>query len=839
MKIRLKELITCSTLFFLGVANSTAGSTSKIKQIAGIIIPEAFTLALRDGMKIPLFLHLNGTEGTRSDQRVGNASVWLDDYQLRVGQIQLEDHEGNATLNKNTQQKLIAITEVKFDEQLKVAVTSDAWLQLNLHQLRLQLIVNKEAMGMVLHSRSEDIGGSSTDAVSGTLNYNLGVYNNQMRAGGSSTSNFLSYRNVTSLREHHIAVDGSLYGIGTSNRQSALYKFMYERDFAGHRFAAGMLDAWNIQSLGPITGIAAGKIYGVSWGNQAQSTVFDNAQSATPVIVFLPAAGEVHIYREGKLLSVQNFGMGNHEVDTRGLPYGIYDVNVEIVVNGRITSKTTQRVNKIFSRYRSTGMPLRWQFWGGRILMDAHQFRSRSEKKDGHKASMLVGASLSGSAGTLGWSASGYSYNGLTIGETQLSWPVTEKLSLNLQNMVASDRSWSSIYSVNATLPGGFSSLWLSQEKTMTGNTLRHSDANNRAIGGSINLNALWSKLGVLSGSYNEDLLYGNHYYTGDYSQTIFTGSLGTLGLRAGIQRYQNGYRDNGTEKYIALDLSLPLGNWLRAGMAHQNGNTMANLSAQKQFYDGVIRGVGADLSRAISSRAGDDKTLNGGVWTNYETRFSSGTLNINRGVDGYINTNLSANGSFGWQGDEIALSGKDDGDSGVILRTDMENDGKLIAKINGRNFQLTGKQNYIPLHPYSRYEIEIMNSQDSLDSYDISAGKKSKLTLYPGNVAIVRPEVKQMVTVFGRIRAEDGSLLTHARISNHIGRTNTDEHGEFIMDIDKKYPVIDFQYGSDESCEIALELSNVRGAVWVGDVICQGLKSYVSTLRPGTKNAG
>ncbi|MDR8464059.1 hypothetical protein FPK40_21030, partial [Acinetobacter baumannii] len=116
--------------------------------------------------------------------------------------------------------------------------------------------------------------------------------------------------------------------------------------------------------LGPMTAISAGKIYGLSWGNQASSTVFDNSQSATPVIAFLPAAGEVHLTRDGRLLSVQNFAMGNHEVDTRGLPYGIYDVEVEVIVNGRVVSKRTQRVNKLFSRGRGAGAPLAWQVWG-------------------------------------------------------------------------------------------------------------------------------------------------------------------------------------------------------------------------------------------------------------------------------------------------------------------------------------------------------------------------------------------------------------------------------------------------------------------------------------------
>ncbi len=67
------------------------------------------------------------------------------------------------------------------------------------------------------------------------------------------------------------------------------------------------------------------------------------------MIAFLPAAGEVHLTRDGRLLSVHNFTMGNHEVDTRALPYGIYGtVEVEAIVNGRVISKRTQRVNKLF-----------------------------------------------------------------------------------------------------------------------------------------------------------------------------------------------------------------------------------------------------------------------------------------------------------------------------------------------------------------------------------------------------------------------------------------------------------------------------------------------------------
>lgn len=54
-------------------------------------------------------------------------------------------------------------------------------LALDFRQLNLQLVVKESALGTVLRARSSDIGASSVDAVSSTLDYNLGVYDNRPR----------------------------------------------------------------------------------------------------------------------------------------------------------------------------------------------------------------------------------------------------------------------------------------------------------------------------------------------------------------------------------------------------------------------------------------------------------------------------------------------------------------------------------------------------------------------------------------------------------------------------------------------------------------------------------
>ncbi|SEK76808.1 Fimbrial, FimD or usher-like [Kosakonia sacchari] len=832
----LQTILTCTAVLFTDVNDAVARPTD-YQQLNGVMIPEAFSNALRDGMSIPLYLHLDNTEEKTDDQRIGLAAIWLDENTLKIRQIQLEEREGNASVNKQTLEKLVALLNASFNSDLTIPLTDNASLRLNFQQLILQLVVNQQALGTQLHDSSEDIGASSAENISGTLNYDLGVYNNQMRGGDNNTSSYLSLMSTSALREHHIFLDSTLYGLGSGNRQTEIYKAMYERDFAGYRFAGGMLDAWNLQSIGPVTAISSGKIYGMSWGNQANSTKFDNSHSITPVIAFLPASGEVHVYRNEKLLSVQNFSMGSHEVDTRDLPYGIYDVTVDVIVNGKTVSSNVQHVNKIISGKRTADMPLSWQVWGGNMFMD--DWVNENGSTQNAKNTLLMGVSASGGLRTINWMATGYHYNNVAVGEGNISWPIANALQLNMQNMFATDGSWSFISNINATLPGGFSSVWLSREKTAIGNRLRRNSTDNTSIGFSLNMNTLWSKLGTLNASFNNDNRFKSHNYTLDYSQTLYSGRYGSLGLRGGIQQYAYGSQpgNNSTQKYIALNFSLPLGNWLQAGMTHQSGYTTATLSAQKQFDEGVIRTVGADLSRAVSSDIGDNKTLSGGAWTRYETRYSSGTLNLSSGANGYINSNLTSTGSLGWQSQGIGASGDNEGNAGVIIQADIANDGKLTANVNGRAVPMIGKYNYVPLDPYNKYEIEIVNSKNSLDSYDISRGKKSHLTLYPGNVVVLNPEIKQMVTVFGRIRAEDGTLLTNARINNHIGRAQTDNNGEFVMDIDKKFPVIDFTYGNDESCEAALDISQARGAVWVGDITCQGLKSFANLATAGGKN--
>ena len=60
-------------------------------------------------------------------------------------------------------------------------------------------------------------------------------------------------------------------------------------------------------------------------------------------------------------------------------------------------------------------------------------------------------------------------------------------------------------------------------------------------------------------------------------------------------------------------------------------------------------------------------------------------------------------------------------------------------------------------------YDIQLMNDGKSKDSFDIISGRNKSVTLYPGNIAFYQPEVRQLVTVFGRLKSPNGELLKYA----------------------------------------------------------------------------
>ncbi|MDP0977944.1 hypothetical protein, partial [Klebsiella pneumoniae] len=78
-------------------------------------------------------------------------------------------------------------------------------------------------------------------------------------------------------------------------------------------------------------------------------------------------------------------------------------------------------------------------------------------------------------------------------------------------------------------------------------------------------------------------------------------------------------------------------------------------------------------------------------------------------------------------------------------------------------------KRNFISLPPYAEYQVELKHAKHTADSVDNDNGRRNKVVLDPGNVSVITPEIKPLVTLIGRVKDRRGGYYANAEIHNHI----------------------------------------------------------------------
>ncbi|MBG5951267.1 MULTISPECIES: CS1-pili formation C-terminal domain-containing protein [Proteus] len=827
----------------LGIAlcllSGSAFSQSSSLKMGNYIIPSVFATALEEGMTIPVYLRYNLSNQSvleeQSRNKIADALVVLKDNKITINSVTPTLDEGDAqvaSINKQLLQSLNELKDKPFDQNNKIVLSSDATLNFDLSTFIMSLDVNEAGLATQIKARSEMLGKSTVDNISSVTTYDLGVYNNQMKQQKDNTNSYFSIDSIWSFAENHLNLSATAYGLGTAEQSFDFYRAMFERDFNGRRFAFGLLNTWNLQSIASMSALNSSKVYGVTYGNNSSSKVSHSQLSLTPITVFLPSAGEVRLYRDGKLLSIQNFPMGSFEVDTAPLPFGIYEVDIEVVIDGKVRSQQRQTVNKSYNMKGATLNQFRWELYSGyvdykkRIKNNNNEYRTTSGDN-----TVLVGGAGAITLGVfsgLNLQGSAYAFDNLVVLETNSNLQLTDTLSTSWQALIAKDGSNRNIFTANYSLPKGIGALWVNREKGNIKDDFPMYDSDSYSFGTTLNFSQFWEYAGSFTYSHTKDLRDKNKSNSFEYATTLYTGRYGSMSLRTGVQRYHYDNQNSTNEKYITLDFSLPLATWLSAGVSSSNGNMRGELSASKSFEDSAIRNAGLSVSTLLHDKDGTDSDFSVSGYGSFDTKYSTGTLTMSRPNNDRLNTTLTARGSLAYSDMNFSASGKQE-TSGVIVKTGIDGEGQIAANVNGQRFVLSGGNNFIPLSPYAEYKVELLNDKNSEDSFDIASGRVKNVVLYPGNVAVHQPELKQMVTVFGRMKSPDGTLLASAQVRNHIGRTQTDHQGQFAMDVDKRYPVISLQQDDKQICEAELDLSSARGVLWVGDVICDPQTTLVN----------
>lgn len=821
-----KGIMLCMLAAIVSVP-ANAGSPQDVR-LGNYLIPGVFGQALTEGMTVPLFLRYNG--GDRQEkQKVADAMIVLGKNGLMIKDITLIENPEGARLAENTSTLIRDLKDASFNQNNQIKLSQDAELNLNFRTFTLTLDVSKESLSTATIARQSVLEGSSVSNFSSVLNYDVGVYRSQIKSGNNTSNGYLTLDNTFSVAEHHFNLNGAFYGVDGSQQDTQLYRAMYERDRNGRRLAFGLVDTWNLQSIGSLSALNSSKLYGVTYGNKSSTKVVHNQYSLTPITVFLPSAGEVRIYRQGRLLNIQNYPMGSFEVDTSPLPFGIYDVDVEVAIDGKVNSRMRHTINKALTSNGGETDELNWQLYGGYVDYDNRRNRTNNNTNQTYLAGVSAAVSIPELVKVtsvpaivgLTLQTSNYAFDKNKVNETSANLSLSQYGNLGWQGLISQGGHYRNIFSVSTTLPGGYGSVWANREKSHIGDSLPIYETDSYSYGGTFSLSRFIERGGQVTLSRTIDKRDRSASNNVEYSTALFSGRYGTANLRAGIQRYQYDYQSSSTnQRYISLDFSLPLATWLSTGMSSNNGNVRATLRANKNFDNSPVNAAGFNLAKLIKDKHNGESDYSASSYATFDTKYGAGTLSLSRPNSQRLNGNMTARGSVAYSDKSLAASGIQE-KSGVIVKTNIIDDAVLSAQVNGRNYRLTGSNNFIPLPPYASYKVELMNDKNSMDSFDIVKGRTQNVTLYPGNVAVYKPEVKQLVTVFGRMTNGKGQAIANAAVQNHIGKTVTDATGAFSMDVDKRFPGVLLTTQDHGTCEVDLDLSQARGVKWVGEIMC------------------
>ncbi|WJW83151.1 CS1-pili formation C-terminal domain-containing protein [Moellerella wisconsensis] len=819
--------------FFSITSNAISSPVSSIK-IGNNIIPAAFVSALEQGMSVPVFLQY---EGSRSQTKIATANISLSDGKLKLLSLDYLDNSQEANLSKDVLESIEHSQDNFFDTKMEISISDNAILHLDILSFNLNLNVTKSAFEAKSKVKNDKLGPSSVENISTVINYDFGAYQNYDKKSKNTNNSYLNIDLLAAFAENHFNINTSAYGIGNSNNKFELYRAMYERDHQGFRFAMGLLSTWNLQSIASLTALSSSKIYGITFGNKSSSLINKSSSSLIPIYIFLPSPGEVRIYRGEKLLNIQNFPMGSFELDTSILPYGIYDVTVETVVDGNVVSTKEQTINKSFGGISANLNRLEWEAYGGYVdYVNPHTIINNREKNKKSYNNVTDKTYLIGFSGAttldllsgFNFKVSNYAFDKNIVIETGANLSINKYLSLVWQGLLSNGGTNRNIITASAQIPYSIGSVWASKEKTIVKSDLPIYASDNYSYGASISLNSFIDNAGSFTISQSYDRRTKSKSLNYEYGNNLYNGRYGNIGLRLGVQKYHYDDQENTNEKFIALDFSLPLSTWLSTGVSSSNGNIKGNVFVNKMIDDSFITSAGGSMSKLLRDKNNGESNISTLGYASYETKYNSGTLTVNRPDNRRMSGNYTSRGAFAYSDSLFGVSGKS-GRAGVIINPNIKGNGAMTAQINGKNHQLTGNNTFIPLSPYADYKIELMNSGESMDSFDIIAGRNKSVILYPGNIAVYTPNVRQLVTVFGRIKSSDGTLLSDASIHNHIGKTKTDKNGEFSMDVDMRFPIISVINTSNQNsiCEADLDLSGAKGALWLGDIICEPQSSF------------
>ena len=678
---------------------------------------------------------------------------------------------------------------------------------------------------------------------------------NELPSGGSSGLIFRNQLNLTAGQREQV---GGRYGLEASGSigqwsqtlnlqltrnngpkqeqlKHAIYEAYTQRELEGKFLRLGYFTPSSegltrqIRTFGASPDTAVGIMYGSS-----DSLTIEQAKpSVYPVYVTANRPATAEIYRNGLLINSQLVAAGLQSLDTRPLPSGIYEVEVRLVEDGRVSSISSELVYKP-SNWRNYDDPWRYNLFAGR------ESKLLSNWDNQASGGMTAGASFNyllhprvilglstrqvkdklqwGTSidWTLGSNATLYA----NLYQTQgygTGVDLNGQYNYGLGNVVFNhNRSWLDTRDTFETLPDG---TRLRRKSNYVGQTSTSAMSLNHRFGLRSTLSARLSHSEGYTRGYGIDVGWAQptHWLgsDGNWRLSVFDrpGSLST-----------GNKRNRGVDLSISLALGGPGERWSaslgsRTSRDAKRDNN-ASLSYSKNIEGHVLQSVAATASTDIY-----------GVGVNGRATFLTDSLRADTFVqrssyNGYLSGGLNLDSTVALSGLTMAMSSQPSG-RGAGMIVDVESDIANIAlradDLSGSSTMLRPGRNFIPLTAYESSSVSFDFQGNHVPAAAIQP-PRTRYHLNKGGVGYRKINVVNTVTVLGRLIDANGNPLKGHHIMNQTSRGISELDGFFSMEMNAGAPTLEVRKGEALLCQFRIDMNKARmqnNVLEIGDLRC------------------
>jgi hypothetical protein len=586
------------------------------------------------------------------------------------------------------------------------------------------------------------------------------------------------------------------------------------------------------RSLGAGPETALGVMLGSS---QALASANDKHTALYPIYLTANREAVAEVYRNDVLINSQAVAAGLQNLDTSMLPSGIYEVEVRLVEDGQVTSRSQELVYKP-GQWRNPEQRLRYSGYVGRDSRLLNNWDG--DKKDG---SLTAGGALNYLLHPrLVGGVSARKVEGSMQYGTSLDWTASERATL-FANLYQSDGHGTgadiqSLYHYAAgTLNLSHSRSWLDTRNTYEylpdGTRIRRKvdyvgAVSNTSV--SINhrlapRNTLSARVAHSEGNTNGvglDLnwLHSNRLFGSDSNWrisvfdrpgSIASGDKRNRGIDVGLSVALGGK---------SHQLSGTLGTrTARDGSADRNGSLTYDHTRDNAFVSRISATASADTyGTGLSGRAAfKGAVANGDAYmqrSSYNNRVSGGL-------------NLESTLVLGRNG-QAMLTGAFTGEqAGMIVDVESDIDGIHLRAddLSGLGAVLKPGRNFVPVGAYQAGSVQF----DFADNYPPAAHiqpTRAGYHLNKGGVAYQKIRLVKTVTVLGRLVDAAGNPLKGHHVVNHASRGVSEVDGFFSMEMSEKTPTLEVMRDAQVVCRFALkpgDFQRENDVLMVGDLRC------------------